>query len=733
MKDNLINKVQSLSLKWKILIPFLTLAFIGTISLDYIGLNSQKELIRRQESKEVLKNYKLFLSEIEHRKAHLLSLATVLAMDPDLQILLKNQDRPGLVKKLGPIYKSLKAQFGITIMHIHIPPGKSLLRLHSLEEHGEMIPYRKSIMEAQKSRKGIAALEWGISGLAIRGVAPVMFHEKLVGSLELGFPFGKKFLKGLKKRWGPEFTVYEKKAEGNYTCVASTKPCSMVFPFSSLETKIVRDGPAILVNPPQCPGMCVLLGPISDYFGEIVAIVKIDVDRSEIEQRLRRTKEVMLLVGLSGIMLSFFLTWLVASIFVRPIREIVSEAQEIAEGKRDTRLDPRPGDEVGQLTESLNKMLESLKERQRQIEDYARTLEQRVKERTADLVASEEKYRTLVDNLPLVVYRILKDGTTEFINPYFTEKLGYVPEEVVGNRYFWSRTICGHLPPEEVDILQACWKGAREFRVERRVKSKWGESFVFIDHAIPLRSNDGELKWIDGIMLDITELKNLQERALRAEEVRVLGEMSARFAHELRNPIVTAGGFARRLHNSLPHDDHRRKFTKIILEEVSRLEKILQIMLSSIEPLTLSMTDVDVGRLIRSWVADVEQWSKKVRFLVTISPDLPLIQGDEGLLGRAFENLLKNAAILCPENENIEIIVTHDKEHVLITIRHRAIGIGEEDIDQFFIPRLTAKEGIGVSELPLSKVIILRHGGNIDVSKDSEGKLVIVVQLPLKR
>jgi len=44
-------------------------------------------------------------------------------------------------------------------------------------------------------------------------------------------------------------------------------------------------------------------------------------------------------------------------------------------------------------------------------------------------------------------------------------------------------------------------------------------------------------------MVDITELKRLQEAALRSEEVKVLGEISARFAHEMRNPLTTAGGF----------------------------------------------------------------------------------------------------------------------------------------------------------------------------------------------
>ena len=81
-------------------------------------------------------------------------------------------------------------------------------------------------------------------------------------------------------------------------------------------------------------------------------------------------------------------------------------------------------------------MLDSLKKRRSEIEDYAKTLEEKVQERTVDLEASEEKYRTLVENVPLIVYRIRQDGTTEFVNYYLKESLGYSIEEAMGDRLF---------------------------------------------------------------------------------------------------------------------------------------------------------------------------------------------------------------------------------------------------------------------------------------------------------
>ncbi len=725
--------LQGISLKWKLLIPFLSLAFLGTVILVYIGLTSQYHLIQREERREIKRAYEVFLSEIENKKIQMLSMASVIAEDPQVARLLAAKDRRHLLRMLQPIFERLKDRFGISLIHVHVPPGRSFLRLHAPERHGEMLAYRKSVVEALRSKEPVTALEWGLAGLAIRGVSPVLLAGRVVGSVEVGYPFGGPFLSKLKQTWGPDFTVYEKRGKSTYVRLASTSESGGVF--IQLKDKTVpRRKPRILVAPREFPKISVLIGPILDYYGEIVGAVEIDIDRSKIEKSLSHTKKLMFLAGSIGIVLSFLLTWLIASIFVRPIRHIVKQAEEIAEGVRETRLEERPPDEMGHLSRALNKMLESLQARQKQIEEYARTLEQRVRERTTDLVDSEEKYRTLVDNLPLVVYRLQADGTVEFINPYFTEKLGYDPEEVVGNREFWRNVICKGQDPA-VNIIEACWGKKKEMRTERKVKSKAGQVFVFIDQAIPMREDSGNIKWIDGIMLDITELKRLQERALRGEEIRILGEMSARFAHELRNPLVTAGGFARRLLNKLPEGSEYRKFAEIIVEEVSRLENVLRIMLSTIEPVELSLTEVDPLKVLRACKKDLETDlnARNITLDLQVEEDLPLLKADEGLILKALESLLQHAMATMPVGERIILSAKVEDGSIVVRIVYKCPGLDEEDIEQFFLPRQVEMVRETVLDLPLSKIIVHRHGGMMDVSKvRGSDQINIKIELPVK-
>lgn len=730
MLSDFIYRIQGISLKWKLLIPFLLFSFLGTTMLVYIGMSSQQDLIKREEQKEILDFYHLFLTRIGHKGDQALSMATIVAEDPRVKALLANRDPEALCAYVLPMYERLKRDFGISQFHFHTPPGKSFLRVHARDMSGEMISYRKTIMDVMKSGRGIASIEWGPTGLGIRGVVPVYYRGELAGSFEIGYPFGKPFLEDLKKSWGADLTVYEKKGE-SYTLLSTTmREAKTSCPAKHLADRS-PDHPVISISPPGHPASCILVGPIRDYFGDVVAVVEIDATRLAIVGRLSKTRNLMIFVGVAGILISFALIWAVAILFIRPIKDIVTKAGEIAEGKRETRLESGPDDEIGMLTQSLNTMLDSLKERERQIKDYAKTLERKVQERTSDLVSSEEKYRTLVDNLPLSVYRILYDGTTEFINPYFTEKLGYTIDEVVGNRRFWQEKIWGCNSEQGEEILRSLKENREGFRLEREVIDKEGHRLTFIDQAIPFKDDAGKLEWLEGIMLDITELKKLQEKALRTEEIKVLGEISARFAHEMRNPLTTAGGFARRLRDSLPENDKHREFADIIVEEVARLEHILKIILSSIEPFTLSVSEVDLNHLLQSSLKDLKDQieAKGIDLVVSFSSSVTGMQGDEGLLRKAFDNLLKHSVLSMPEGEKLFVSTMMEDENPVITIKYRAEGLAEDDLGQFFFPRFTGKAESTVHDLPRSKIIIHRHGGKIDVLRKGKD-IVLRIELP---
>ncbi len=729
-----IKRIRGIGLKWKILVPFLSFAFAGTIILSYIGLTSQQGLIKKEEKEGMMHFYHLFLEEVNQKGTEALALATMIAENPEVQRLLAERDRQALNALLVQTYVQMKMDFHIEQFHFHIPPGISFLRLHHPERFGDdLSAYRKTIREAMENRVGVSGLEKGEEGFGMRGVAPVFYGTDRVGTVEIGHSFGEAFLRRFHRRWGMNLALYEIGEDNSYLLLSKAGKGFKQILVGRKEA-VVLDKPTILILPEDYPDRSILLGPVKDYTGNVVVLVEMNFDRSETRERLSHTRHLMVLVGLIAVAVSFFLTLLVAYLLTKPLKEIVKQAQDIAQERRESRLESRPMDEIGTLTQALNVMLDSLKERQLKIEEYARTLERRVQERTAALLASEEKYRTLVENVPLIVYRVLEDGTTEFINPYLTESLGYTIEEAVRDKNFWREKICGEDADGHKDIFRVCFQDGEECRAERQVMHKDGRLLTFIDHAIPTRDEEGRIIWIEGIMMDISELKKLQERALRTEEIRILREISSRIAHEIRNPLVAAGGFSRRLRDSLSEKDPHRRLAQVIVEEVARMENFLKILLSSIKPFDLSMTEVDLNGLLRSGVMKLEEVlkSKGIRVVEALSPGLPKIQGDEDKLTQALESVLKHAIVSMPEGEDLHLSTAHVDDNLIITLRHRLSHLSDEDLEQFFFPHVEEEPESTVLDLPLSRIIIHRHGGKVDLHREEKNHLTMRIEFPLK-
>ena len=86
-----------------------------------------------------------------------------------------------------------------------------------------------------------------------------------------------------------------------------------------------------------------------------------------------------------------------------------------------------------------------------------------------------------------------------------------------------------------------------------------------------------------------------------------------------------------------------------------------------------------------------------------------------------------------PENERLSLSVFQEDGYVVIIIKHKMEGLSHEDIEQFFFPRMIGKTRLNIQNLPLSKIIIHRHGGKIDISREKGKVIVLRIELPLMR
>jgi len=368
----------------------------------------------------------------------------------------------------------------------------------------------------------------------------------------------------------------------------------------------------------------------------------------------------------------------------------------------------------------------------RDITDY-RLAVASLQQRTDDLAESEEKYRTLVENVPVVVYRMNTNGVILFVNQIVHDLFGYSPDEIMQSPSLWHERVyeADRLYVEE--LRTSCFREGKEFVAEYRVKHKSGHIVYVTDHAIPVRLANGPVRSVDGFIMDITGRVKLQEKLVRAEEIKTISEVSARLAHEIRNPLVSVGGFARRVLATMsPHDPNKSRID-IIIKEVSRMEAILRMILSYIQPLELNLSLTDLNCLVEAVVESVnsEVEQRKVTVSLNLTPDLPLLAIDRAQMGHAVEILLKNALRQLPEGATLSVATSTKNGMFTLDIRYPVEAMSPDDVEHFFYPFKWTRTTQEIVDLPLSKILVDKHGGAIDVILTKSNELTIHVILPL--
>ncbi len=232
------------------------------------------------------------------------------------------------------------------------------------------------------------------------------------------------------------------------------------------------------------------------------------------------------------------------------------------------------------------------------------------------------------------------------------------------------------------------------------------------------------------------QLEENQERLLRAERLATIGEMSAKIAHEIRNPLVSIGGFARLIERKIEEDNQLKQYAGIIRDQVSNLEQILNNILNVANPPKPEKNRVDINQSIEQVVGFLANAfdERGIVSRLELSAEECIVLGDAKLLHQMFLNLLKNA-IEALEGQELERRVTVETRinNAMAEIQVTDNGPGIETgvlkkIFQSFFTTKSSGSGLGLS---IVKQIVKNHNGKVDVRTRKDEGASFVVQLPL--
>ena len=233
-------------------------------------------------------------------------------------------------------------------------------------------------------------------------------------------------------------------------------------------------------------------------------------------------------------------------------------------------------------------------------------------------------------------------------------------------------------------------------------------------------------------------LREAQERLIQQERMAALGHMATSMAHEIRNPLVSIGGFARRLRDKLSTDEQAKKYAEIIYQEVSRLERILQEILAFAKEAPPSFVSTDIDKVIEDvmFLFRENLSSKNIRIVSELSGELPLISADPQQMKQVFINLFANAEQAMEGRGGCLCVATRLSEEtppeVHIEISDTGSGIQPDILANIFNPFFTTKSsGTGLG-LAIVHRIIDNHNGIINVKNRPEGGATFLIGLPVK-
>jgi len=252
----------------------------------------------------------------------------------------------------------------------------------------------------------------------------------------------------------------------------------------------------------------------------------------------------------------------------------------------------------------------------------------------------------------------------------------------------------------------------------------------------------GEGKPLGAIVIidDITQERKMQEERASGERFATLSQLAAGVAHEVGNPLNALQIHLELLKkgiDELPSKSRGRLMdsVKIIKEEISRLDKIVNQFLEASRPSLLKFEEAKIENTLKELIAFLypEFIKNNIEIQESYSPHIPSFLYDGQQIKQALLNIFKNSIEAMPKGGNIYVSTLLRGDRIEIAIKDEGVGIAESNLYRIFEPYFTTKKNGSGLGLMIAYRIIKSHGGDIKFkSKLGEGTEITVI-LPLKR
>ncbi len=256
---------------------------------------------------------------------------------------------------------------------------------------------------------------------------------------------------------------------------------------------------------------------------------------------------------------------------------------------------------------------------------------------------------------------------------------------------------------------------------------------VVLVSVYPLVDTEGEVTGGTALIKDVTEIRKMEKEMKQRERLSLLGDTAASVAHEVRNPLNAISMAAQRLeaeYGDRQGMEDARKFSRILRDEVKRLDNIVGQFLSLARPSKLQVARIDLNCLVEETVTLVREEAGSLSVDIRTSlGDVPGLMLDAGEIKKAVINILRNGVEAAGKGGTVSVRTRTADGMVALDIEDSGIGMSNEEMARAFQPYFTTKKtgtGLGLS---IAQRVVADHGGRIDVNSVPGKRTVFTIWL----
>jgi two-component system sensor histidine kinase AtoS len=466
--------------------------------------------------------------------------------------------------------------------------------------------------------------------------------------------------------------------------------------------------------------------------------VRVGLSLEPVRQRMVIARLILLFTAACGFLAAVFTSNLLARRVARPLARLVDAATALERGVWDPAFSVRTGDEIEELTvrfaraaESLDRQKKELLAAKEALTSLNTSLEAKVQRRTAELTASREKYRLLVEGSP-DAFVLLERDQVKFANSAFFDIFQYPPEALEDLR--WTHVIHPDFHRLARDQFRCAEETLGDFRAELMGVTRSGTPVELEVRGRGVRFRAGTA--VELVLSDVGDKRRLLRQVVQSERLRAMGEMTAMVAHAFNNLLAVILGRTQLLVRRTEEERVRENLYVIQATAQRAGTMVRQLQEYFGEQVDLRFSDVDLNAVLKEAAMYLDTLWRTTREpsagVITVKLDLrpiPPVRGAEPLLQDVFRRLLINAAEAMPLGGEIRVHTEASGRSVTARVEDDGTGMSPEvqrrAFEPFFTTRGSRTRGLGLSA---SFGIVQQHEGRMEIhSEEGRGTRVEVI------